>query len=424
MKRAIWLISMRRAVLACAALCGPLLGSVCAQPADADALAVLPAESLVRQALAAIPQLRQVALQGELAQANKAGLEAGRHEWTVRAGAANRSEQGGPRWREQELALERPLRWFGKAGQDAAIGATGVAVAEAAHEDAWHEAGRALLGDWFAALREEHAQARLQEQLALAGQLQRIAAQRVKAGDGAALEQLQAETEQARVAAQVQQAAQRAAQARQLLQSTYPGLPAAMASALPLPPEPDGSDTGWIARIVEHNHELELAGAEMELAARQARRVASERMPDPTLTLRASRERGGQERVLGVMLAMPLPGAGRSADSRAASVRADVARERMDQARIRVDAAAKRAVLDRNHSHQIWQTMRQIVQQSEWQAAAMMRAYAAGEVSLSEALLARRQALDAALAAQSAQLDALQAYARLKLDAHLLWAFE
>ncbi|HEU4842770.1 MAG TPA: TolC family protein [Burkholderiaceae bacterium] len=395
-----------------------------AQQANEPGLALLPAEPVVRQVLAAMPQLREVALQGELAQASKTALEAGRHEWTVRAGASTRTELAGPTWREQELALERPLRWFGKAAQDAAIGATGVAVAQAAHEDAWHEAGRTLLADWFAALRESVAVARLEEQHGLAGQLLRVAVQRVKAGDGAALEQLQAETEQSRVAAQLQQARQRGALAQQLLRSNYPGLPPAPAASLPVPPEPDGTPDGWIARIVGHNHELELAESEARLASQQARRSGSERMPDPTLSVRASRERGGQERVLGVMLSMPLPGAARKAETRAASARAEQAKERLDMARIRVDAAARRVVLEGAHSRQIWQTLQGMAQQSERQAALTMKAYAAGEVSLSEALLARRQALEAALAAQSAQLEALQAYARLKLDAHLLWAFE
>lgn len=406
-------------------ICALLAGAPAhAQHAAEPALALLPPEATVRQVLAAMPQLREVALQGELAQANKAGLEAGRHEWTVRAGMSTRNELAGPTWREQELALERPVRWFGKAAQDAAIGATGVAVAQAAHEDAWHEAGRTLMADWFSAVRENVAVARLEQQHALAGQLVRIAVQRVKAGDGAALEQLQAETEQSRVAAQLQQARQRGALAQQLLRSNYPGLPAAPAADLPTPPEPEGTADRWVASIVGHNHELELAESEAQLAAQQARRASAERMPDPTVSVRASRERGGQERVLGVMLSMPLPGAGRGADTRADTARAEQARERLDMARIRVDAAARRVVLDNGHSRQIWQTMDSIAQQSERQAGLMMKAYAAGEVSLSEALLARRQSLDAALAAQTAQLDALQAYARLKLDAHMLWAFE
>jgi outer membrane protein TolC len=405
----------------CALLAG---GPAFAQHAADPGLALLPPEATVRQVLAAMPQLREVALQGELAQATRAGLEAGRHEWTVRAGVSTRNELAGPTWREQELTLERPVRWFGKAAQDAAIGATGVAVAQAAHEDAWHEAGRTLMADWFSAVRENVTVARLEEQHTLAGQLVRIAVQRVKAGDGAALEQLQAETEQSRVAAQVQQARQRGALAQQLLRSNYPGLPAAPAADLPAPPATEGTADGWVASIAGHNHELELAESEAQLAAQQARRASAERMPDPTVSVRASRERGGQERVLGVVLSMPLPGAGRGADTRVATARAEQARERLDMTRIRVDATARRVVLETAHSRQIWQTMDSIAQQSERQAALMMKAYAAGEVSLSEALLARRQSLDATLAAQTAQLDALQAYARLKLDAHMLWAFE
>jgi hypothetical protein len=51
----------------------------------------------------------------------------------------------------------------------------------------------------------------------------------------------------------------------------------------------------------------------------------------------------------------------------------------------------------------------------------MERAYQAGECTLSEALLSRRQAHDATLAAQTAQIGALAAAARTELDAHTLW---
>jgi cobalt-zinc-cadmium efflux system outer membrane protein len=58
------------------------------------------------------------------------------------------------------------------------------------------------------------------------------------------------------------------------------------------------------------------------------------------------------------------------------------------------------------------------------QAELMERAYQAGETTLAEALLSRRQALDAALSAQTAQIAALAAAARVQLDAHALWKID
>ena len=392
--------------------------------AVSGALAVLPPEPLVRRALESLPQLRLGTLQSQLAGVDKTRLQAGPYEWTARASVNQRRVEGGERFHEQELALERTVRWFGKAGQDQAIGAQGVVVAEAMHADAWHEAGRALMKDWFDALREQAVVARLEEQLAVTEQLRRVAAKRVLAGDGARLEQLQADTEHQRVAALVLQARQRQEQALAQLEQNYVGLPAPDASRLPLPQAPvEGADY-WRERILHDNHELELAEAEVALYTLRASRQASDRTPDPTLALRAARERAGQERLIGLTLSIPLPGAARAADRDGAALKAAMARERADQVRLRVRSAAQRAVIDNVRSHQLWQTVSEVETQARRQSELMMKAYQAGECTLMDALGSRRQALDAALAAQTAQVEALAAYARVQLDAHAIWSID
>ena len=384
----------------------------------------LPPEAEVRRVLASLPALRQGVLNTQLAGAERDKLAAGPYEWTVRAGASRRSAPGAERYLEQEVALERPLRWFGKADQDQALGEQGLTVARALHGDAWHEAGRALLRDWFDALRELAGVARLEEQLAVTQRLQAIAARRVQAGDGAALDLLQAETEQRRVLALLQQARQRSEQTLTLLAISYPGLPRPQADSLP-PPQADGESVSrWAERIVHDNHELQLAQAEADLYAMRASRLASDAMPDPTLALRAARERDGQERVFGVSLSFPLPGAGRTADRSAAAIKAAMARERVAQTQLRVALAARRAASDSVHSHAIWETLQEVQQQTMRQAELMQRAYQAGECTLAVALAGRRQALDAALTAQTAQIEALAAQARLQLDAHAIWSID
>jgi outer membrane protein TolC len=390
--------------------------------AASEPLSILPPDPVVRQTLAALPQLRASALNIELAATSRARLQAGPHEWSVRAGLSRRTEQGGERFNEQELVVERPLRWFGKAAKDAAIGDKGAHIAQAAYQDAWHEAGRSLMKDWFAALREITATARLAEQHALAERLRRIAEKRVDAGDAAQLELLQADTESRRVAALLQQSQLRADQAVQLLASTYPGLPQPRAGVLPAPPMPEESPAFWFDRITGDNNELLLALVVADLYRLQASRCASARMPDPTIGLRASRERGGRENVYGVVIAFPLPGAGRAADADGAVLKAGMASERLAQAQLKVSLAARRLITEASRSHAIWQSMQGIAQQSYRQAATMMLAYQLGEATLAEALNTRRQAHDAALLAESAQIDALAAHAQLLLDAHLLWS--
>lgn len=384
----------------------------------------LPPEAEVRRVLASLPALRQGVLNTQLAGAERDKLAAGPYEWTVRAGASRRTAPGAERYLEQEVALERPLRWFGKASLDQALGEQGLAVARALHGDAWHEAGRALLRDWFDALRDLAGVARLEEQLAVTQRLQSIAARRVQAGDGAALDLLQADTEQRRVLALLQQARQRSEQSLTLLAISYPGLPRPQADSLPLPQAGSESAASWAERIVHDNHELQLAQAEADLYAMRASRLASDAMPDPTLALRAARERDGQERVFGVSLSFPLPGAGRAADRSAAAIKASMARERVAQTQLRVALAARRAASDSVHSHAIWTTLQEVQQQTMRQAELMQRAYQAGECTLAVALAGRRQALDAALTAQTAQIESLAAQARLQLDAHAIWSID
>jgi cobalt-zinc-cadmium efflux system outer membrane protein len=389
-----------------------------------DALSILPPETVVRQTLEKLPQLRSSAMNIDLAKSGKARLESGSYEWSVRAGASRRTDQSGDRFDEQELLVERPVRWFGKADKDLAIGNKGMLMAEAGYADAWHEAGRGLMKDWFDALREMAATRKLTEQREVAERLLMIAEKRVKAGDAARLELLQADTESKRVAAMVQQSQLRQDQAMQMLALSYPGLPQPRITTLPAPQPLLESRAYWFDKITNDNHELTLAQAEADLLLLQAGRVASDRMPDPTVGLRTSRERSGRENVYSIVIAIPFAGPARTADANSATLKANMASERVTQTQIRITSAAQRLITESSRTYDIWQTMARIQQQSQQQAAIMMSAYQLGEATITDALNTRRQALDAALAAESAQIDALAAYARLRLDAHLLWSFE
>lgn len=339
----------------------------------------------------------------------------------ARAGVVRRNVRGGERYREQEASLERGLRWFGKADQDRAIGRQGVAVAEARRADAWHEAGRALMQDWYAALRAAAGVRTLERQHALVEHLAAVAARRVQAGAAPALERMQADTELLRAATRLAEARQDAGQALALLAATYRDLPAPVTDALPQPQPAAAADPQVRAALDADNHELALARSEAEWEALRARRAASERMPDPTVGLHLVRERDGEERTVGLRLSIPLPGAARSAERDAAVLRARIADEQAALVEQRVRLASRRSLAEREHSYRIWTSLREVEAQSTRQAELMARAWEAGECTLAEALLERRQALEASLAAQAAQIDALAA-ARVELDAHALWA--
>ena len=169
---------------------------------------------------------------------------------------------------------------------------------------------------------------------------------------------------------------------------------------------------------------LELARTEADWLSLKASRAARERMPDPTIALRSTRERGGQERTYGVMLSIPLPGGARGAEHTAATLRAEMARERTEQVKAKVALAAEQAVNAQEASYRIWQGLAMAADRSRQQADLMEKAYQANECTIGEALLSRRLALDAALAALAGRIDALAAQARVQLDAHALWAFD
>lgn len=399
-----------------------------ATPINDNPLSVLPPEAAVKKSFSMMPQLRASHLGITLADNQKAKLNAGHYEWTAKLGLNRRNEQLGNSYQEQEFALERPLRWFGKADKDRAIGDKGMKVAKASYADQWHETSRSLMQDWFNALRESSSLMQLRQQVEIAEQFAAIASKRVKAGDVARLEQLAAETELQRVRALLQQAEQREELAQQQLQMIYPGLPLPAASELPTPKNISETDAlsaeHWLHKILDDNHELELAQAEAAYVALQAARIEQDKMPDPTIGIRSSRERNGQERIMGLSISIPFPGAARQSERLAAMTKSQIANEKMQHTQMKVRMMAQKAITDAQRCFSSWQTLDRLSQQSQQQANLMQKAYQLGEVGISETLTARKNASDATLAANNAQIDALAAYARLHLDAHLIWALE
>jgi cobalt-zinc-cadmium efflux system outer membrane protein len=376
--------------------------------------------------IAALPQVQAARAGVAVSQARGQRLAAGTYEWNLKIGTQQRREAIGPRYAEQELAMERSIRWGGKAETDRALGQAGVLVGQSAYADAWHEAVRALVKSWYDWQRERSASAVLAQQAALANEQLRVATRRVQAGDAPRMEQLMAQAEFHRAEAVQQQASGRAQVQRMELEKHYPGI-ALTDQPVGSPVAPDklglpGGPEVWLRGILDDNHEIELAEAELRLARLQSERARLDTRPDPLLGVRASRERGGQETVMGVYLSIPLSGAYRDADQRAALAQVDAAEQRLNLTRQRVEAAAQRAVLQSGHYSAVWQRLVAVQQSMSSVAQLAVKAYGQGEMSLSEALQTRRTGLEAALAADSARWDALESVSRVLVDAHRLWA--
>jgi outer membrane protein TolC len=391
--------------------------------------AELPPEAAVRNALTQLPELQAAHAGIDVSAAERRRLQSGPHEWSVRGETAQRRTRIDGNFRDYELSVDRPVRWFGKADKDQELGQQTMTLAEAAYAGVWHEASRALLAAWFELLREERAASRISEQVALSERLLDSMQKRVRAGDTPKMELLLAQTEHERLIAVQQQATQRAELARIALEQKYPGLPLpppiAASAAPPLPGIPDDVERiDWVARIIADNHELEQAQAQTRQKQLLAERSALDRKPDPTVALRYTSERGGEDRIVGVAVSIPLPGEARRADYAGALAQLEQARQEEIQIRNKAEREAQQLLTQVLAAKKIAATQARIREQAQSNAALVTKAYTLGESAFADTLLANRQALEATQAAETAHLDAIETHARLLLDAHEIWGLE
>jgi outer membrane protein TolC len=250
------------------------------------------------------------------------------------------------RYGEQEIMLERAVRWGNKAQLDTQLGAQGQQVAAISLADARHEAGRILLQAWFDYLLAEERVRLLQAQIAVLMQQQQLVAQRVQAGDAARAENLLAEAALASVEQSLSQAQQQLVQLSTALRAQFPGWQAdeqaGLAFAQAHPPLLADDALSWQARLVKNNHELLVAQAQAALADTQAERVRAERTPDPSVGVRYSNERAGAEHLAGVYVTLPFAGAARSAAAEQASAEREWARDKVQFLTQRLQIEGKR----------------------------------------------------------------------------------
>lgn len=391
-----------------------------AAPAQAGPPADLPPLAAVEQALAAHPMVRAAQAQMRGAQAEHGVLQAGEHEFDLNLTTQRRSLSGGPDYTEYGVAIERALRLPAKSRLDDEIGRKGVAAAEERIGDARHESARQLIALWYAA-RQAGLEAGLwRRQADLLRQEQAIVEKRMQRGDAARLELLQAEAALAQALSQGSAAAAREQAALADLAARYPELPAPD-SQVATPEVPAGDAALWRDRTLEHNHELLAVQRALEKAQLQTRRAEANRTPDPTLGLHFANEQGGNDRIIGLSLRLPLPGEGRrgQAQVRLAEAQALAEMEAATRRRLSAESGAnwQRAVA----GVASWQRLEDAAQAVGRYADLARRAHELGEMGLSETLLAQRTALEAQLAAGTARLAANEAIARLLLDAHQLW---
>jgi outer membrane protein TolC len=361
----------------------------------------------------------------KMEQANQRKWNSGTYEFNLRAGSSQRNiVNTGQKLKEWDVALERPLRLINKVGIDEDIGAAGVSRAEYALGDAHHEAGRLLLKLWFNWQREQASALLWQKQRDILNQQSQMTEKRVKAGDAPKLELNLAQAAAAQAGVAWHQAQLRAQLAGNDLARPFPAvkLPEKPNTVTPVAIEHDFAF--WKSRILDDNHELAMVQAHTHVQQLLADRSRADRIPDPTVGLRYSNEMGGNEKVAGVYLTVPISFGHRSATAEGVAQQAAITIDQEAYVKRRLEGDIFAAHLQAVQNFASWQQARDAAQFIRSNAELVARAYTLGEASLSDSLNARRVALESSMAENLAQLDANEAHYRLLLDAHLLWAQE
>ncbi|KAI3590760.1 hypothetical protein D9X30_4245 [Cupriavidus sp. U2] len=392
----------------------------------------LPAAESVRAALDAAPDVAAARARRDGASARASGIRAGTAEFAVRAtGQRRHVRDPSDNFAEGQVALERPLRLWGKSDADAALADAMIDQGDIALDDALHETSRQMLALWFNVLRARQTTAAMTRSAALAADLVVSTGKRVRASDAAPmdLEIVQAEQARAEAALAGARAAQGAAEAE--LRARFPalGLPAAMpvgAQIATLPPAVAGDllGEGARARYLDVSHAVRLAIADEAVASRAARRSDLERKPDPTVGAFVTVERGGAERIAGLSISMPLGSAHRRSVALAAAADAEAAARR--RAAVEQTAGAEFDVLARSVAglEQAARAQQAALTLDQSAADRAARAYAAGEIGIGQLLVVRRGLTETTLAARTAMVNALEAQQKLRLELHEHSRFE
>lgn len=393
-------------------------------PLQAAEFPGLPATEKVLASLENQPRVREAQAMLEAARARSLGIRVGSHEWTVSAGLQNRRVNAAPdeRFTEWEGSLEKSFRLPGKVALDGRLGEVTVQKAELAVGDALHESARELLKTWFEYGRADESTKLWQAQAELFNQQVEIVEKRIRAGDAPKLEREAARAALSQSQSQTARAKLQQEAAHSLLRSRYPVLDLAQLT-WPEPFKAEGTLDTWREAVLSENHELAYAKAGTQLSKLNAERLSANLKPDPTLGLRFTSERGGEEKIVGAFVSVPFPGAARRADRDAALAESQAALTREGAIKVRLAQEAESQYLTTLRALEIWRSAREAADAYQKQADGAARAYQLGEGSLSESLTARRLALEAQLNEVNARVDALEASYRLKLDAHQLWPF-
>jgi cobalt-zinc-cadmium efflux system outer membrane protein len=386
----------------------------------------LPPTQQIVDALQRQPRVLEAKAMLKAAEAKARALKAGPYEINVRLGLQNREVNATPsnRYTEWEGALERSFRLPGKTTLDEQLAEAKVTQANMMVGDALHESGWEFLKAWFEWARQDDKTRLWREQAGLLRKQLEIVDIRIRAGDAPRLERESAQAALAQTEAQLARTELESESARAQLRIRYPGIALPVAHPVVEPVVPRETIDSWKTAVLRDNHELAWAQAGSRAARVSVSRAEANMRPDPAIGIRYSNERGGEEKVLGAYVTIPLPGQGRRADRDALQAESEAAAFQEASVITRLNIETESQYLKAKHLHMSWQQAEKASKAAGLLSEGMTKAYRFGESSLTDTLLARKQAMEAQLFESAARLDALEAGYRLKLDAHELWAID
>lgn len=415
---------LRRYLLCLAFLVG--LPALAAPGGPADYPSELPPVEQARDAIEGSPEVRAAMALERAGLAERRQIQVGPYEWSTRLDYQRRRADEAPgvgRFNEWEVALERPLRLPGKAQLDQRLGEQRVAEASIALAEARREASTRMLTLWYQWLRERDAAEVLRKQAAASARALAGIARRAELGDASKLDALQARAAATQAEAASRLASERAQRAGLVLRELYPQLAPPADPTLPAPVLPGHDLAALGERAMQQDPGIRMARVAAQGSRLESERAGAERRPDPTVGVRYGIERGGDERIIGVYVSIPIGGEARRAAADASQAKAD-ALDHLADARLRRtsgEVLALRSAVASGVSR--WQVAEESAQAQAQVAERVARANELGETGLAEVLLARRQMLEASLSASNARVDALESRALLLLGAGQLWDF-
>ncbi len=391
--------------------------------AAADTLMItpgLPPIPAVERALTEYPPVRAARQAIGIDEAGARRLQAGPYEYAIRGGYQSHSLANG-RFPEWDIGVERSIRLPGKASADRAIGDQNIELARRTSYSAWCDGARHVLKLWFGWARENMQLALWEQQVASLREQQSVVTRRAKAGDAPRVEMNLAEAAVAQADAVLEGYRGREEGTRAALVRTFPAINVPLRAA-PGEPRALEHDLDWfVERVRAHNDEVRVARAAALRGRLLSTRAAAERLPDPTIGVRLSTDRSAQDRIAGLYVIVPLPGAARKAFSDGAVAGAAVAASQEAAIVQRVSADVAVMVGQANGAYASWTRARAAADGMKRNAESMQRSWQLREASLGDVLVARRLAIESALAATLAQLEAEETRYRLLIEAHILW---